>query len=137
MKTITYTQMRSDLSATLELLRSGERITVTQQGKPDVVISAKLADQAVPAKTMSPVRGDLNLQLAKLLASNLSPEAKEEVMNLTRQLHNLLHSDETKQTIATVADAAARIKMGSESFIQALQHTQTKHAEIIKKLEDK
>ncbi len=137
MKTITYTQMRSDLSATLELLRSGECVTVTQQGKPDVVISAKLADQTVPAKTTPPVGADLNSQLAKLLASNLSPETKEGVMNLTRQLHNLLHSDETKQTIARVADAAERIRVGSESFIQALQHTQTKHAEIIKKLEDK
>ncbi|EFH6041544.1 type II toxin-antitoxin system Phd/YefM family antitoxin, partial [Escherichia coli] len=45
MKIITYTQMRSDLSATLDCLRSGESVTVTQRGKSDLVISAKSVDE--------------------------------------------------------------------------------------------
>lgn len=136
MKNITYTQLRSDLSATLESLRSGESVKVTQRGKPDIVISAKQADKAV-STIKAPAGSEINTQLAQIMASNMSPQVKEGVMNLTRQLNNLIQSDEAKQAISRASDAVRIIQMRSESFLKALEHTQTKHAEIIKKLEDK
>ncbi|HBD4981467.1 hypothetical protein AWP51_18845 [Escherichia coli] len=137
MKTITYTQMRSDLSATLELLRSGESVTVTQRGKPDTVISAKTVDKVVSGKEIKPQNKTIDAHLAQLISSNLSPQVTEGVMKFTKQLDVLLQSDEAHQAMMKAANAALALQGVSESFIKALQHTQTKHAEIIKKLEDK
>ncbi|EEX2866349.1 TPA: type II toxin-antitoxin system Phd/YefM family antitoxin [Escherichia coli] len=137
MKTITYTQMRSDLSATLELLRSGESVTVTQRGKPDTVISAKTVDKVVSGKEIKPQNKTIDAHLAQLISSNLSPQVTEGVMKFTKQLDVLLQSDEARQAMMKAANAALALQGVSESFIKALQHTQTKHAEIIKKLEDK
>ena len=137
MKTITYTQMRSDLSATLKLLRSGESVTVTQRGKPDTVISAKTVDKVVSGKEIKPQNKTIDAHLAQLISSNLSPQVTEGVMKFTKQLDVLLQSDEAHQAMMKAANAALALQGVSESFIKALQHTQTKHAEIIKKLEDK
>ncbi|HDV8623114.1 TPA: type II toxin-antitoxin system Phd/YefM family antitoxin [Escherichia coli] len=137
MKTITYTQMRSDLSATLELLRSGESVTVTQRGKPDTVISAKTVDKVVSGKEIKPQNKTIDAHLAQLISSNLSPQVTEGAMKFTKQLDVLLQSDEARQAMMKAANAALALQGVSESFIKALQHTQTKHAEIIKKLEDK
>ena len=137
MKTITYTQMRSDLSATLELLRSGESVTVTQRWKPDTVISAKTVDKVVSGKEIKPQNKTIDAHLAQLISSNLSPQVTEGVMKFTKQLDVLLQSDEARQAMMKAANAALALQGVSESFIKALQHTQTKHAEIIKKLEDK
>ncbi|EQA5714780.1 type II toxin-antitoxin system Phd/YefM family antitoxin [Cronobacter sakazakii] len=137
MKIITYTQMRSDLSATLDCLRSGESVTVTQRGKPDLVISAKSVDEIASADEVKTSSKTIDTHLAQLIASNLSPQITEGVMKLTKQLDALLQSDEARQTMMKAANAAVALQGVSESFIKALQHTQTKHAEIIKKLEDK
>ncbi|HHA2019262.1 TPA: type II toxin-antitoxin system Phd/YefM family antitoxin [Enterobacter kobei] len=137
MKIITYTQMRSDLSATLDCLRSGESVTVTQRGKPDLVISAKSADEIASVDAVKTSAKTIDTHLAQLIASNLSPQITEGVMKLTKQLDALLQSDEARQTMMRAANAAVALQGVSESFIKALQHTQTKHAEIIKKLEDK
>lgn len=137
MKIITYTQMRSDLSATLDCLRSGESVTVTQRGKPDLVISAKSVDEIASADEVKTPAKTIDTHLAQLIASNLSPQITEGVMKLTKQLDALLQSDEARQTMMKAANAAVALQGVSESFIKALQHTQTKHAEIIKKLEDK
>ncbi|MDQ1934146.1 type II toxin-antitoxin system Phd/YefM family antitoxin [Cronobacter sakazakii] len=137
MKIITYTQMRSDLSATLDCLRSGESVTVTQRGKPDLVISAKSVDEIASADEVKTSSKTIDTHLAQLIASNLSPQITECVMKLTKQLDALLQSDEARQTMMKAANAAVALQGVSESFIKALQHTQTKHAEIIKKLEDK
>ncbi|QUG51172.1 type II toxin-antitoxin system Phd/YefM family antitoxin [Enterobacter cloacae] len=137
MKIITYTQMRSDLSATLDCLRSGESVTVTQRGKPDLVISAKSVDEIASADEVKTPAKTIDTHLAQLIASNLSPQITEGVMKLTKQLDALLQSDEARQTMMKAANAAVALQGVSESFIKALQHTQTRHAEIIKKLEDK
>lgn len=137
MKIITYTQMRSDLSATLDCLRSGESVTVTQRGKPDLVISAKSVDEIASADEVKTSAKTIDTHLAQLIASNLSPQITEGVMKLTKQLDALLQSDEARQTMMKAANAAFALQGVSESFIKALQHTQTKHADIIKKLEDK
>ncbi|EHV24995.1 hypothetical protein ECDEC5A_2160 [Escherichia coli DEC5A] len=129
--------MRSDLSATLELLRSGESVTVTQRGKPDTVISAKTVDKVVSGKEIKPQNKTIDAHLAQLISSNLSPQVTEGVMKFTKQLDVLLQSDEARQAMMKAANAALALQGVSESFIKALQHTQTKHAEIIKKLEDK
>ncbi|PLR29810.1 hypothetical protein CYR55_22600, partial [Chimaeribacter californicus] len=39
MKTITFTEMEEQLSAVLDLLRSGQCVTVTQPGKPDMFVA--------------------------------------------------------------------------------------------------
>ena len=137
MKIITYTQMRSDLSATLDCLRSGESVTVTQRGKPDLVISAKSVDEIASADEVKTSAKKIDTHLAQLIASNLSPQITEGVMKLTKQLDALLQSDEARQTMMKATNAAVALQGVSESFIKALQHTQTKHADIIKKLEDK
>ncbi|EFG0615660.1 type II toxin-antitoxin system Phd/YefM family antitoxin [Enterobacter kobei] len=137
MKIITYTQMRSDLSATLDCLRSGESVTVTQRGKPALVISAKSVDEIASADEVKTSAKKIDTHLAQLIASNLSPQITEGVMKLTKQLDALLQSDEARQTMMKAANAAVALQGVSESFIKALQHTQTRHAEIIKKLEDK
>lgn len=137
MKTITYTQMRSDLSATLELLRSGESVTVTQRGKPDTVIIAKLGTDVAERKEVQRPSETVNSYFTKLISSNVSPQMAEGVMNLAKQLDDLLKSDQAQQVMMKVSTAAVSLQGVSESFVKALQHTQTKHAEIIKKLEDK
>ena len=137
MKIITYTQMRSDLSATLDCLRSGESVTVTQRGKPDLVISAKSVDEIASADEVKTSAKTIDTHLAQLIASNLSPQITEGVMKLTKQLDALLQSDEARQTMMKATNAAVALQGVPESFIKALQHTQTKHADIIKKLEDK
>ncbi|EOS9515301.1 type II toxin-antitoxin system Phd/YefM family antitoxin [Escherichia coli] len=137
MKIITYTQMRSDLSATLDCLRSGESVTVTQRGKPDLVISAKSVDEIASADEVKTSAKTIDTHLAQLIASNLSPQITEGVMKITKQLDALLQSDEARQTMMKATNAAVALQGVSESFIKALQHTQTKHADIIKKLEDK
>lgn len=137
MKTITYTQMRSDLSATLDLLRSGESVTVTQRGKPDIVISAKADVKSASEREIQSPAKPANAHLARLIPSNLSPEVMEGVVKLTSQLDALLQSDEARKTMTSAANAALALQGVSISFVKALQHTQTRHAEIIKKLEDK
>ncbi|MEI2684618.1 type II toxin-antitoxin system Phd/YefM family antitoxin [Erwinia aphidicola] len=138
MKTITYTQMRSDLSATLELLRSGESVTVTQRGKPDTVIVAKNGNGLEDRKNeVQRPNKTVSSHLAQLISSNLSPQMMEGVMKLTRQLDDLLQSDQTQQVMIKASNAAASLQGVSDSFVKALQHTQKKHAEIIKQLEDK
>lgn len=137
MKIITYTQMRSDLSATLDCLRSGESVTVTQRGKSDLVISAKSVDEIASADEVKTSAKTIDTHLAQLIASNLSPQITEGVMKITKQLDALLQSDEARQTMMKATNAAVALQGVSESFIKALQHTQTKHADIIKKLEDK
>ena len=137
MKTITYTQMRSDLSTTLEDLRSGEIIIVTQRGKPDLVISAKVADQSQKTIHSLIVNNTLDAYLGNYIASTMSPQAKEGAMKIAKQLEDLLKSEEARKALVKVADTARVLHGVSESFAKALQHTQSKHAEIIKKLEDK
>lgn len=137
MKTITYTQMRSDLSATLELLRSGESVTITQRGKPDLVINAHVDHKDVQHKENQPSAVAIQSHLAQVISSNISPEIQEGVMRLTKQLNDLLQSEEARKTMVQASKAAIAIQGVSESFIRALQHTQVKHADIIKKLEDK
>lgn len=146
MKTITYTQMRSDLSATLELLRAGESVTVTQRGKPDLVINAKVVSEPVTRSEIVPVNNTTeilraskaaNESLGRALMSNLSPQMREGLVNVTKQLDNLLASDEARKAMMKLANSAIALQGVSESFARALQHTQTKHADIIKKLEDK
>lgn len=137
MKTITYTQMRSDLSATLELLRSGEKVLITQRGKPDLIIIEEPKASQLIIKEVKPAAKQLDSQLAQLISSNISPQMREGIMRLTKQLDDLLRSDEARQALTKVANTAIALQGVSESFIKALQHTQIKHAEIIKKLEDK
>ncbi|KFK92008.1 MULTISPECIES: type II toxin-antitoxin system Phd/YefM family antitoxin [unclassified Serratia (in: enterobacteria)] len=137
MKIITYTQMRSDLSATLDCLRSGESVTVTQRGKPDLVISAKSVEEVASIEDVKASVKKIDTHLSQLIASNMSPQITEGVMRLSKQLEALARSDEARQTLVQAANAAAVLQGVSESFIKALQHTQSKHAEIIKKLEDK
>lgn len=137
MKTITYTQMRTDLSATLELLRSGESVTVTQRGKPDLILRGESDNCQLIAKEIKPTAKKLDTQLAQLITSNISPQTREGIMRLTKQLDDLLRSDEARQALTKVANTAIALQGVSESFIKALQHTQTRHADIIKKLEDK
>ncbi|MEB4702464.1 type II toxin-antitoxin system Phd/YefM family antitoxin [Klebsiella quasipneumoniae] len=137
MKTITYTQMRTDLSATLELLRSGESVTVTQRGKPDLILRGEPDNSQLIVKEIKPTAKKLDTQLAQLIASNISPQTREGIMRLTKQLDDLLRSDEARQALTKVANTAIALQGVSESFIKALQHTQTRHADIIKKLEDK
>lgn len=110
MKTITYTQMRSDLSATLELLRSGESVTVTQRGKPDTVISAKTVDKVVSGKEIKPQNKTIDAHLAQLISSNLSPQVTEGVMKFTKQLDVLLQSDEAHQAMMKAANAALALQ---------------------------
>lgn len=45
MKKYTYTNMRTELSDVLDILRSGESVTITQRGKPDVVLQGLSASQ--------------------------------------------------------------------------------------------
>ncbi|MGQ5288443.1 type II toxin-antitoxin system Phd/YefM family antitoxin [Pectobacterium actinidiae] len=153
MKTITYTQMRSDLSTTLELLRSGESVTVTQRGKPDLVISARDCDEK-PAPTIrdmthyerkityaemlsEKVNEMPSKHLEQLISANLPPQFTEGVMKLAKQLDNLRQSNEAIKALTGAANIAIGLQGASEQFVKALQHTQTRHADIIKKLEDK
>ncbi|RLM13383.1 hypothetical protein BIY27_10705 [Gibbsiella quercinecans] len=146
MKTITYTQMRSDLSATLELLRSGESLTVTQRGKPDLVINATVVSRPIFSNEIAHTKQSVefvrenksvNNAIARLIESNMSPQLKEGLMNATKQLDNLLSSEETRKAMLKLANSAIALQGVSESFAKALKHTQIKHADIIKKLEDK
>lgn len=136
MKNITYTQMRSDLSATLEALRSGESVKITQRGKPDLIICAKKDNEIVESNAVLHSRPS-NHEIAQLISSNFSPQVKEGAMRFAKQLHDLILSDEAQKAMINAARITETMQGVSESFIKALQHTQTKHADIIKKLEDK
>lgn len=146
MKTITYTQMRSDLSATLELLRSGEDVTVTQRGKPDLLLKAEVVNTTIVEGEILPAGISERIELAnkaakaslsETLLASMTPQMKEGMMNAAKQLDNLLASDEARKMMLKLANSAIALQGVSESFVKALQHTQIKHADIIKKLEDK
>lgn len=157
MKTITYTQLRSDLSSTLDLLRSGESITVVQRGKPNVVISgmAEVAPNAYQeAAQQEPSKSSL---LARSIVDNISPETLEGIARLTKHMDTLRNSSETHRRLAMISDSFSEqtrgitsspefkkvlavmeaAQQGALSFQKALERTQTRHADIIKKLEDK
>lgn len=136
MKNITYTQMRSDLSATLEALRSGESVKITQRGKPDLIICAKKNNEIVESNAVLHNRPS-NHEIAQMISSNISPQVKEGAMRIAKQFHDLILSDEAQKAMMNAARITETMQGVSESFIKALQHTQTKHADIIKKLEDK
>lgn len=129
--------MRSDLSATLELLRSGESVKVTQRGKPDLILER---GQNVDAHAQNDIETNhltLSTHLAQLISSNLSTEVKEEIVRRTKMMDELLLSDRARQSMIKAANAAQTLQGLSESFMKALERTQTRHADIIKKLEDK
>lgn len=157
MKTITYTQLRSELSSTLDLLRSGESITVVQRGKPDIVISgiAEVAPSAPQeAVQQEPSKASL---LARSFVDNISPETLEGIAKFTQHMDTLRNSSETHRKLAMIADSFSEqtkaitsspefqkalavveaAEQGALSFQKALERTQTRHADIIKKLEDK
>lgn len=157
MKTITYTQLRSELSSSLDLLRSGESITVVQRGKPNVVISGT-AEVVVsePPKAGQQDASKTRL-LSELFLDNISPETLEGIAKFTHHMDTLLNSDETQRKLAKIADIFSEqtkaitsspdfkkalevveaAQNGALSFQKALERTQTRHADIIKKLEDK
>lgn len=157
MKTITYTQLRSDLSSTLELLRSGESVTVVQRGKPNVVISG--ITEAVEHDSPKPALQDLpkDVLFTGSFIDNISPEALEGIAKLTQQIDILRNSSETQRKLAQLAmlvsqhtqalisspdvkaaiEAMESARRGALSFQKALERTQARHADIIKRLEDK
>ncbi|WP_140919039.1 type II toxin-antitoxin system Phd/YefM family antitoxin [Limnobaculum xujianqingii] len=94
MKTFTYTQMRSELSDILELMRAGDSVRITQKNKPDILLGNIVTNTAIET--------------------------------LKRQL------EESPTEIIKRA-----LEESPDEFTKALLHTQTKHAAIIKKLEDK
>ncbi|BEN05096.1 type II toxin-antitoxin system prevent-host-death family antitoxin [Serratia bockelmannii] len=128
MKTVTYTQMRSELSDILELLREGKSITVTQRGKPDIVVRG-----SCEANEANPTVGTMS----KIPEFRVSPEISEGIKEMSKQLNNVLNSSGTREAIAMAAKMALKLNSLPEEFAKALSHTQSKHAEIIKKLEDK
>jgi len=71
MKTISYTKMRDDLANVLEMLRSGEPVTVTQRGKPDIVLNAE-AEPAIKSGSWRTAGENQPKQLITSLTKKMS-----------------------------------------------------------------
>ncbi|PHM28094.1 hypothetical protein [Xenorhabdus budapestensis] len=56
---------------------------------------------------------------------------------MTNQINAIANSPEVQQLERKACDAIHYINSNSEAFKKALSHTQAKHADIIKALEDK
>ncbi|MGA4365436.1 type II toxin-antitoxin system Phd/YefM family antitoxin [Pantoea ananatis] len=134
MKTITYTQMRSNLSDTLDLLRSGENVTITQRGKPDLIIHALESNDSLALKDINPIKSAQNNDVVN---NYIAQEFLKKPDELKKQIDGILCSKEVVAAMQQAAAIASTMHNVSESFARALIHTRTKHAEIIKKLEDK
>ncbi|MDE9543729.1 type II toxin-antitoxin system Phd/YefM family antitoxin [Xenorhabdus bovienii] len=156
MKKVTYTQMRAELSDILELIRNGETVVITQRGKPDTKINGSIIvsegesvnkkQKIAPAVKTSVVDvdslpSDMNAFLYKFdaLAKSLqpSPEVIEGMQRMANQLNAIVNSPEMRQLYKKANDTINYLNSNSEAFKKALLHTQTKHADIIKALEDK
>lgn len=110
MRKISYTQMRAELSDILDAIRNGETVVVTQRGRPDTVLNGSLQVEHV-------IPGGLNDPHWRLCMTSV-PDKTE--------------SSGWHQDLKLIHDTIHKI-----SFDEALQKTQTKHAKIIKALEDK
>ncbi len=108
MKTISYTKMRDELADVLEALRGGEPVTITQRGKADIVISAQTG-------------------------VGVSPPAQPDWRKSNTEIKN---ANETKAIVKTGNSLTKRAQK-LLSFQEAKSRTQSKHASIIKALEDK
>jgi len=108
MKTISYTKMRDELADVLEALRGGEPVTITQRGKADIIISAQIGKSIYPSEQPA---------WKKSNTENKSGIGYEKI----RQ----------KNT-----NSGKGLGLGL-TFEEAKSRTQSKHAGIIKALEDK
>lgn len=107
MKTISYTRMRDELADVLEALRNGEQITVTQRGRPNMVLNANVAAKpamdifGVPTETSEPVHAtpdsakaaspdlDANIRQMHILQKQLDKSALRPLLNESQ--NNLMH----------------------------------------------
>ncbi|MBU9866799.1 type II toxin-antitoxin system Phd/YefM family antitoxin [Rahnella aceris] len=110
MKTISYTKMRDELADVLDMLRNGESITVTQRGRPDIVLAARAA-----------------------------PVAKGEWYTVGEVVERNRHGMvERITTIGRETVSLEMVQSKNKiSFDEARAKTAKKHAKIIKALEDK
>lgn len=110
MKTISYTKMRDELADVLDMLRNGEDITVTQRGRPDIILMAKAAP--VPKGEWRAV-GEPVERVRNGITERVTTLRRERVLEVKGKNRGYITFDE------------ARLK------------TASKHAKIIKALEDK
>lgn len=150
MKNVSYTMMRTELSAILDSLRNGENVTITQRGKPDVVISGTVLSSCraeepaaeyfagkpetlFPADTINQLR-----QMEEAVKSVLpSPDFIETVRNASAQLEAAVNSDAMKEMLRITGQLSDIAGKNLTDFQKALTRTKTKHADIIRALEDK
>ncbi|MWP47460.1 type II toxin-antitoxin system Phd/YefM family antitoxin [Gilliamella sp. Pas-s27] len=151
MNKYTYTNMRSELSDILDKLRSGESVIITQKGKPDVILQGSSISQindnihkeknlfvdlhktcecektsATSSAQSLAVSLPLNAEVIKLMQSHAF-----------KQLRNVVELPGFKQATKTIKEIQKSKSSLSPEFLEALILTQKKHAEVIKKLEDK
>lgn len=113
MKTLSYTQMRNELSEVLEALRSGEEVVITQRGKPNLILNGVSLEKEEPSNAES------------MLASNLN----EKMASLGKRLV----TEHTHGFTLTYNDGS----IVTHDFKTALKRTKAKHARTIKALGDK
>lgn len=128
MKKITYTSMRTELSDVLDALRAGEEIIITQKGKEDITLKGSIDFQNEKKSPNKNFHVNLNPDVIKGI---------KEMNKVNNQINAFLNSPEVKQKIETLNRVAFNINKVSDEFKEALLYTQIKHADIIKKLEDK
>lgn len=138
MKNVSYTQMRTELSTILDTLRKGGSVTITQRGKPDVVISGAIpssceqrctGEYAGDVPAITPYTRRAERPSDKLL----SPDAISHIRRIgddVKAIRSAQDFSDTPEDIQCVTDKRT-------DFQKALDKTKIKHADIIRALEDK
>ncbi|HDR2843243.1 type II toxin-antitoxin system Phd/YefM family antitoxin [Enterobacter ludwigii] len=122
MRKVSYTQMRAELSDILDAIRNGETVVVTQRGRPDTVLKGSTSSEL----SYSPIT-------TRPYTTRLNPS--NTIIEVVRDAHGQAYYVKK----APNGEIITKVKADNTkiSFSDALKLTQTKHAKIIKALEDK
>ncbi|WP_185957642.1 type II toxin-antitoxin system Phd/YefM family antitoxin [Citrobacter amalonaticus] len=133
MKKITYTHMREHLTEVLEALRNGESFTVTQRGKPDLILQGR----SVIETGYIPIRS-AHMSVPPIRESGLTNRAKE----LGKHRGHNIHREEGGGTVVRMSRDSNSLPKATSSkkgltFSEAKERTKARHAGVIKMLGDK
>lgn len=135
MRKVSYTQMRAELSDILDAIRNGETVVVTQRGRPDTVLNGSLVEPGqIPLGHAISSRTNADKEYTVIVERGSKSVKPHDSRDEAGNWKAMWEKRSSHLQVYTGKEVRAMMK---KSFEDALNQTQTKHAKIIKALEDK
>lgn len=117
------------MSQVLDDLRAGKNIVVTQRNKPDLLLSG-----SVQSSRTSVQGTEGNVDGAGIV---LSSNFVDVAIQLSKQLNEFARRPEVVDAMKRTSHLVGALDQKIKTFEQAFKITNERHADVIKKLEDK